>query len=30
LAQAIVTHARSGEAVADVQAIIDDGIAHLY
>ena len=30
LAQAIVTHAKSGEAVADVQAIIDDGIAHLY
>ena len=30
LAQAIVTHAKSGETVADVQAIIDDGIAHLY
>ena len=30
LAEAIVAHARSGETVADVQAIIDDGIAHLY
>jgi len=30
LAHAIVVHAKSGEAVADVQAIIDDGIAHLY
>ena len=30
LAQAIVAHAKSGETVADVQAIIDDGIAHLY
>lgn len=30
LAQAIVTHAQSGETVADVQAVIDDGIAHLY
>jgi PPOX class probable FMN-dependent enzyme len=30
LAQAIVTHAKSGETVAEVQAIIDDGIAHLY
>jgi hypothetical protein len=30
LAEAIVTHAKSGETVADVQAIIDDGIAHLY
>jgi uncharacterized protein len=30
LAQAIVTHAKSCEAITDVQAIIDDGIAHLY
>ncbi len=30
LAQAIVTHSRSGESVAEVQAIIDDGVAHLY
>jgi uncharacterized protein len=30
LAQAIVTHAKSGETVAAVQAVIDDGIAHLY
>lgn len=30
LAQAIVTHAKSGETVAEVQAVIDDGIAHLY
>ena len=30
LAEAIVTHAKSGETVADVQAVIDDGIAHLY
>lgn len=30
LAQAIVTHARSGETVAEVQAVIDDGVAHLY
>jgi hypothetical protein len=30
LAEAIVTHAKSGETVADIQAIIEDGIAHLY
>lgn len=30
LAQAIVTHAQSGETVAEVQAVIDHGIAHLY
>ena len=30
LAEAIVTHAKSGETVAEVQAVIDDGIAHLY
>ncbi len=30
LAEAIVTHAKSGESVAEVQAVIDDGIAHLY
>jgi uncharacterized protein len=30
LAQAIVAHAKSGETIADVQAVIDDGIAHLY
>jgi PPOX class probable FMN-dependent enzyme len=30
LAEAIVTHARSGETVAEVQAVIDHGIANLY
>ncbi len=30
LAEAIVTHAKSGETVAEVQAVIDHGIAHLY
>jgi uncharacterized protein len=30
LAEAIVKHAKSGETVADVQAVIDHGIAHLY
>jgi PPOX class probable FMN-dependent enzyme len=30
LAEAIVVHARSSETVAEVQAVIDDGIAHLY
>lgn len=30
LAQAIVRHAKSGETVADVQAVIDEGIANLY
>lgn len=30
LAEAIVTHAQSGETVAEVQAVIDHGIAHLY
>jgi uncharacterized protein len=30
LAEAIVTHAKSSETVADVQAVINDGIARLY
>lgn len=30
LAHAIVTHAKSGETEADVQAVIDHGIANLY
>ncbi|AMA57805.1 pyridoxamine 5'-phosphate oxidase family protein [Bradyrhizobium sp. CCGE-LA001] len=30
LAHAIVTHARSGETEAEVQAVIDHGIANLY
>jgi PPOX class probable FMN-dependent enzyme len=30
LAEAIVAHARPSETVAEVQAIIDDGTAHLY
>ena len=30
LAEAIVVHARSSETVAEVQAVIDEGIEHLY
>lgn len=30
LAEAIVAHARSGETVAEVQAVIDEGTARLY
>jgi uncharacterized protein len=30
LAEAIVAHAKSGETVAEVQAVIDDGTARLY
>jgi PPOX class probable FMN-dependent enzyme len=30
LAEAIVVHAKSSETVAEVQAVIDHGIAHLY
>lgn len=30
LAEAIVAHAKSGETVADVQAVIDHGLANLY
>jgi uncharacterized protein len=30
LAEGIVAHAKSGETVADVQAVIDEGIANLY
>lgn len=30
LAEAIVAHARSGETAADVQAVIDHGLANLY